>query len=120
MKVTKTLLKMNFGMQNMHRNAKLTTVDLHLLWSLKELDEFSTVQSAHITFNITSFMDSKSFNAVKNVCEEEYGVVVEKKECVGHVQKRLGTALRKLKKEKKGLGGKESAERSKKKTRRQK
>ena len=33
-------------------------------------------------------------------------MVVEKKECVGHVQKRLGTALRKLKKEKKGLGGK--------------
>ena len=32
--------------------------------------------------------------------------MVEKKECVGHVQKRLGTALRKLKKEKKGLGGK--------------
>ena len=33
-------------------------------------------------------------------------MVVEKKECVGYVQKRLGTALRKLKKEKKGLGGK--------------
>jgi hypothetical protein len=29
-----------------------------------------------------------------------------KKECVGHVQKRVGTALRKLKKENKGLGGK--------------
>ena len=28
-------------------------------------------------------------------------VTVVKKECVGHVQKRLGTALRKLKKEKK-------------------
>ena len=27
-------------------------------------------------------------------------VTVVKKECVGHVQKRLGTALRKLKKEK--------------------
>ena len=31
---------------------------------------------------------------------------VEKKECVGHVQKRVGTALRKLKKETKGIGGK--------------
>ena len=29
-----------------------------------------------------------------------------KKECVGHVQKRVGTALRNLKKENKGLGGK--------------
>ena len=35
-----------------------------------------------------------------------FDVEVQKKECVGHVQKRLGTALRKLKKEKKGLGGK--------------
>ena len=29
-----------------------------------------------------------------------------KKECVGHVQKCVGTALRKLKKAKKGMGGK--------------
>ena len=50
--------------------------------------------------------DSKSFSAVENIYKEEYDVVVKKKECVGHVQKRLGTALRKLKKEKKGLGGK--------------
>ncbi len=50
--------------------------------------------------------DSKSFNAVENVYKEEYDVVVKKKECVGHVQKRLGTAFRKLKKETKGLGGK--------------
>ena len=42
--------------------------------------------------------DSKSFAAVENVHEEEFGVVIEKKECVGHVQKRLGAALRKLKK----------------------
>ena len=31
---------------------------------------------------------------------------MENKECIGHVQKRVGTALRKLKKEKSGLGGK--------------
>ena len=49
--------------------------------------------------------DSKAFNEVQNI----YGnnVEVVKKECVGHVQKRVGTALRKLKKEKKGLGGKQ-------------
>lgn len=47
--------------------------------------------------------DSKSFNAIENIYKEDFGVVVpRKKECVGHVQKRLGTALRKLKKEKKG------------------
>jgi len=32
-------------------------------------------------------------------------VNIVKKECVGHVQKRVGTALRKLKKQKKGLAG---------------
>ena len=33
-------------------------------------------------------------------------VEVVKKECVGHVQKQVGSALRKLKKENKGLAGK--------------
>ena len=49
--------------------------------------------------------DSKSYAAVKDVYKED-NVTITKKECVGHVQKRVGTALRKLKKEKKGLGGK--------------
>ena len=49
--------------------------------------------------------DSKSYSAVKNIYEG-VGKGVEKLECIGHVQKRMGTALRKLKKEKKELGGK--------------
>ena len=49
--------------------------------------------------------DSKSYAAVKGVYEED-NVTVTKKECVGNVQKRVGTALRKLKKDNKGLGGK--------------
>ena len=48
--------------------------------------------------------DSKSFNRVKEVYHDD-GIVVEKKECIGHVQKRVGTALRKLKRENPGLGG---------------
>lgn len=47
--------------------------------------------------------DSKAYNEVENCYEN---IHVEKKECVGHVQKRVGTALRKLKKENKGIGGK--------------
>ena len=47
--------------------------------------------------------DSKSFPAVKDVYP---GVIVRKKECIGHVQKRVGTRLRKLKLKVKGLGGK--------------
>ena len=43
--------------------------------------------------------DSKSY---QNVCQEKpYGseYPVEKSDCIGHVQKRMGTALRKLKKD---------------------
>ena len=45
--------------------------------------------------------DSKGFSGVKNTYIEK-GLKVVKKECVGHVQKRVGTALRKLKKERYG------------------
>jgi len=47
--------------------------------------------------------DSKAYSQVENFYEN---IHVEKKECVGHVQKRVGTALRKMKKENKGIGGK--------------
>ena len=46
--------------------------------------------------------DSKSFPAVEDIYE---GIKVEKLECVGHVQKRVGNRLRNLKKNVKGLGG---------------
>ena len=48
--------------------------------------------------------DSKGFIQVENSYKDK-GVNIVKKECVGHVQKRVGTALRKLKKRKKGLAG---------------
>ena len=47
--------------------------------------------------------DSKSYEKVKNLYTD---LVVEKFECVGHIQKRVGNRLRKKKKEVKGLGGK--------------
>ena len=46
--------------------------------------------------------DSKAYNEVENAYEN---IHVEKKECIGHVQKRVGTALWKLKKETKGYAG---------------
>ena len=49
--------------------------------------------------------DSKSFDRIKQVYKNDHGKEVRRLQCVGHVQKRLGTALRKLKKEVKGLGG---------------
>ena len=49
--------------------------------------------------------DSKSYNRVKGVYGDD-GIEVEKKEYIGHVQKRVGTALRKFKRDNPGLGGK--------------
>ncbi|GFV73621.1 uncharacterized protein TNCV_1270011 [Trichonephila clavipes] len=46
--------------------------------------------------------DSKSFDAVKNVYGENS---VKKFECIGHIQKRVGSRLRRLKLKQKGLGG---------------
>ena len=46
---------------------------------------------------------AKDFQPIEKI----YGdIIVVKKECIGHVQKRVGTRLRKLKKSVKGLGGK--------------
>ncbi|GBN05699.1 hypothetical protein AVEN_95474-1 [Araneus ventricosus] len=47
--------------------------------------------------------DSKGFEEVKNIYDNNS---VEKLECTGHVQKRVGGRLRKFKKNEKGLGGK--------------
>ena len=47
--------------------------------------------------------DSKSFTRAKGVYEDD-GIEMENKECIGHVQKRVGTALHKLKQENPGKG----------------
>ena len=46
--------------------------------------------------------DSKRYTNVKNVYDD---LTVDKLECVGHYQKRIGTRLRKLKINEKGSGG---------------
>lgn len=48
--------------------------------------------------------DSESFSRVQDVYQDS-GITVEKNEYIGHVQKRVGTALCKLKRENPGLGG---------------
>lgn len=49
--------------------------------------------------------DSKSFKGILD-CEPYDNFIVKKKECIGHVQKRMETRLRNLKKDTKGLSGK--------------
>lgn len=50
--------------------------------------------------------DSKSFDKIKNVYLPHHFKEVQRLECVRHVQKRVGTSLRKLKRDVKRLGGK--------------
>ncbi|XP_025995823.2 uncharacterized protein LOC113005069 [Solenopsis invicta] len=49
--------------------------------------------------------DSKTYSSILNAAPYE-DITVNKKECIGHVQKRMGTRLRECKKKNKGLGGK--------------
>ncbi|XP_071652157.1 uncharacterized protein [Temnothorax longispinosus] len=49
--------------------------------------------------------DSKTYSGILNAAPYE-DITVNKKECIGHVQKRMGTRLRECKKKNKGLGGK--------------
>lgn len=49
--------------------------------------------------------DSKTHQQVKDIYVDD-GIEVTKQECIGHVQKRAGTGLRKAKKDNPGLGGK--------------
>ena len=46
--------------------------------------------------------DSGCFGSVKEACYQKYDYVVLKEECVGHVQKRMGTGLREYKREMRG------------------
>ena len=49
--------------------------------------------------------DSGSFSSVKDACFEKYGDIytITKEECVGHIQKRIGSGLREYKRKKKGM-----------------
>lgn len=49
--------------------------------------------------------DTKTFKSILNLNPYDH-LIVKKKECVGHVQKRMGSRLRAVKQKTKGLGGK--------------
>ncbi|GFW85719.1 uncharacterized protein TNCV_853681 [Trichonephila clavipes] len=86
------------------------SVDSGKILDVEELSQycrdFSERSEANRSLRYTSYYgdgDSKAFNNVKDI----YGYdSVVKYECIGHVQKRVGSRLRKLKKSTKGLGGK--------------
>ena len=82
---------------------QLIMKDLHRLWTWKVPRGYLNVPSKVLmlgTSNLFGDCDSKAYLTVKNTyCPD----MVEKFECMGHYQKRLGCRLRKLKKNKRGL-----------------
>ena len=65
------------------------------------------MEPAGIEAMLKQFVEKhKLLYKVKEIYKAKYGKEVKRLQCVGHVQKGLGTALRRLKREAKGIGGK--------------
>ena len=84
-------------------SARLTTKDQHHRWRWKRIFKRSE-QTRKLQY--TEYFGDGDSTAYQEVQDCYENIHIEKKESVGHVQKRVGTALRKLKKENKGIGGK--------------
>ena len=94
------------GEQTTTTLAKRILYVLLLPWNLNVLTAYLGDFKLH-TFQYAEYYgdaDDKSFSRVDNVYQAS-GITVKKKDCIGHVQKRVGTALRKLKRENPGFGG---------------
>lgn len=65
--------------------------------SSEEMEAASTVEIFNSSITFVGDGDSSSFGRVRDAMKEKFGssYEVNKEECVGHVQKRLGTDLRK-------------------------
>ncbi|CAH3114455.1 unnamed protein product, partial [Pocillopora meandrina] len=84
---------------NCHINHSTSSEDMEASAAVEMFGR--SVEKLHLKY--TTFVgdgDSSSFEAMTAKFGDKYPVV--KEECVGHVQKRMGTALRKFKKEMKG------------------
>ena len=64
-----------------------------------------SIENRQLMYNVfVGDGDSDCFGSVKEACDElNIGYDVEKEECVGHIQKRLGSALREYKRRKRGI-----------------
>jgi len=74
--------------------------------AIKELFSSSVEKHGVVYINYIGDGDSKTYTGLVNA--KPYGDEIEiiKKECVGHVQKRMGTRLRECKKKNPGIGSK--------------
>ena len=88
---------------NCHINHSTSSEDMEASAAVEMFGR--SVEKLHLKY--TTFVgdgDSSSFGRVREAMTAKFGdkYPVVKEECVGHVQKRMGTALRKFKKEMKG------------------
>ena len=86
--------------------AKQTTSDVCQRWKQRASKEsFPEVKQCG-NYNTQSILVTATAKTILKLSISMIMFKWGKKECVGHVQKRIGTALQKLKKENKGIGGK--------------
>lgn len=84
------------------RNHKGSAGSMESVGAYRIFERSETLRKLHYT-KYYGDGDSKGYTSVKDIYGKDS---VSKLECIGHVQKRVGSRLRKLKKTQKGLGGK--------------
>jgi hypothetical protein len=97
----------SLGKNAMNQFAKSTMQVHQKKWKLLQSLKLFGRSISKRNLKYTTFVgdgDSSSYGRVRDAMFQKYGdeYIVTKEECVGHVQKRLGTALRKYKADKKG------------------
>ena len=87
-------------------HAKQTTKDHHHRWRRRVSKESFPEVKQPDNYNTLSILVMVTAKPILKLSISMIMFKWEKKDCVGHLQKRVGIALRKLKKENKGIGGK--------------
>lgn len=92
----------------MRANAKQTTRDRLEKWKSTQLLKCFGALKPYITWSTQVILATAIPRPLKVLQKATpyKNITVQKKECIDHVQKRMGTHLRNLKRAKKGLGGK--------------
>lgn len=107
-KTKKKLQSMKRGRNYIKRNVKLIMRARLKKWKLMPSSRCSTARKLLHKTKYAQYIgdgDSKTFKGILDA-QPYKNFVIRKKECIDHIQKRMGTRLRALKKSTKGLGGK--------------
>ncbi|XP_043258074.1 uncharacterized protein LOC122400607 [Colletes gigas] len=86
---------------NHHGSAGKMEVDAAVEMFFRSVEKYGVKYTRYIGDG-----DCKTYKAIVDACPYGEDTIVEKKECIGHVAKRMGARLRSVKKQSKGIGGK--------------